>query len=75
MSVIEYIPVCGLTIKEALENAKAIACKEDKQVVATINDIVMCISPDSDIKTELESYRDKLNFKYEIEKMKRERQK
>ena len=75
MSVIEYVPVTGLTIKEALERAKSIAHKENKKVVATINDVIMCVSANSNIKMALNSYHEKLNLKYEIEKMKRERQK
>ena len=75
MSVIEYTPIAGLTIEEALERARWIARREGKKVIATINDVIMCISQDSNIKMALNSYHEKLNLKYEIEKMKRERQK
>ena len=75
MSVIEYVPVCGLTIKEALKTARTMAREQNKKVIANINDVIMCISSDSDIQMSLDSYREKLDFKYEIENMKREKQK
>ena len=75
MSVIEYIPVCGLTIREALNNAKALARKNNKTVIANINDIIMCVSSTSTIKDTLDLYHKKLDLKYEIEKMKHEKQK
>jgi len=75
MSVIEYKPVAGLTITQALETARLIARKENKKVIANINDIIMCISHNTNIKLALNLYQRRLEFKYEIEKMKRKRQK
>ena len=75
MSAIEYTPVAGFTIEEALERARWIARREGKKVIANINDIIMCVSQDSNIKMALNSYHEKLNLKYEIEKIRRERQK
>ena len=75
MSVIEYSPVAGLTIKEALQRAQMMATKENKTVVANINNIVMCITKKTDIDKTLQSYHQLLKFKYEIETIKREKQK
>lgn len=75
MPTIEYSPVAGLTILEALRKARMMACKDKSIVVANINDVIVCISPETDVKTALQSYRQKLDFKYEIEKIKRTRQK
>lgn len=75
MSVIEYTPVAGLTIKEALQRAQQMAYSERKTVVTTINDIVMCITKKTNIDTALQLYKERLCWKYEIEKIKNEKQK
>lgn len=69
MSVIEYTPVAGLTITQALETARLIARKENKKVIANINDIIMCISHNTNIKLALNLYQKRLEFKYDVEKM------
>ena len=69
MSVIEYTPVAGLTITQALETARLIARKENKKVIANINDIIMCISHNTNIKLALDLYQKRLEFKYDVEKM------
>lgn len=74
MSVNEYKPVAGLTIREALQQAKVIARTQGGTTVANINDIIMCVSQKTDISEALDLYYQKLNFKNEIENIKREKQ-
>ena len=71
MSCIEYKPVVGMTIMEALSNAVAKADMYGKNVLADINDIVMVIKPHSNLKKIVKDYRQKLKFKYEINDIKR----
>lgn len=75
MLVTEYTPVAGLTIKEALRHAKVIARTEGGTTIANINDVIMCISQKTDINEALDLYYQKSNLKYEIEKIKNEKQK
>ena len=75
MSVIEYNPVAGLTIRQALQNAKTTASMEHKNVVANLNDVIMCISSRTNVDKALQLYAEKLALKYEVEKIKRIKQK
>ena len=66
--------VAGLTIKEAL----VVACKtsvfHNEPVLAVINDIVMIVDKNTNTENALSEYHKKLEFKYEIEDIKREKQ-
>lgn len=64
MNIIEYHPVAGLTIKEALTRAIGIASEKNKIVKAYINDIIVNIDKDTNIDKALSLYLDKLNAKY-----------
>ena len=75
MSVTEYFPVAGLTIKDAFQRVKVIAIKEGVTTIAHINDIIMCISQKTDISEALNLYTQRVDLKYEIEKNKNEKQK
>lgn len=68
---ITYNPVAGLTIKEALERAVEMADKKRQCVLVVINDIVMAVNKNTNIDEALKEYHDKLDFKYQIAKMKR----
>ena len=75
MSVIEYKPVAGLTIEQALRRAWTKAYRNYTTVVANVNDVIMCVTPETDIKEAMKSYNKRLAFKHEIEKLKNEKQK
>ena len=64
--------VAGLTIEQALLQARRTAYVYNDTVLATINDIVMVIYKGTDIKKALAEYQDKLQFKYEIEELKKQ---
>jgi len=64
--------VAGLTIEQALLQARRMAYVYNDTVLATINDIVMVIYKGTDIQKALAEYQDKLNFKYEIEELKKQ---
>ena len=67
--------VAGLTIKQAIEHA-CLCVKNTKQpVLADINDIIMLFDQDTDINKATEEYRQRLEFKYEIERIRSNRQK
>ena len=63
----------GPTIEEALQEARDAARNAKQPVLADINDIVMLIDQDTDINKAVAEYRQKLNMKYEIEKIRLER--
>ncbi|MFQ6704064.1 MAG: hypothetical protein ACLRFP_03225 [Alphaproteobacteria bacterium] len=71
--VITYIPVAGLTIKEAL--FRAIQKSKDNKctVMAVLNDIVMFVNKNTNVYKVLEEYRQKLDLKYYTERVKRAR--
>lgn len=71
--VITYIPVAGLTIKEAL--VRAIQKSKDNKctVMAVLNDIVMFVNKNTNVDKVLEEYRQKLDLKYYTERVKRAR--
>ena len=71
MGALEYDPLAGLTINQAIANAKKMARAERCTVVADINDILMIINEQTDVDKAVDLYQDKLNFKYEIEMMRR----
>lgn len=71
--VITYIPVAGLTIKEAL--VRAIQKSKDNKctVMAVLNDIVMFVNKNTNVDKVLKEYRQKLDLKYYTERVKRAR--
>jgi len=71
--VITYIPVAGLTIKEAL--VRAIQKSKDNKctVMAVLNDIVMFVNKNTNVDKVLEEYHQKLDLKYYTERVKRAR--
>ncbi|MFQ6696090.1 MAG: hypothetical protein ACLRFF_03280 [Alphaproteobacteria bacterium] len=71
--VITYVPVAGLTIKEAL--VRAIQKSKDNKctVMAVLNDIVMFVNKNTNVNKVLEEYRQKLDLKYYTERVKRAR--
>ena len=62
--------VAGVDVEKALSQARQKAYVYNDDVLAVINDIVMVVYKGTDIQKALAEYHDKLNFKYEIEKMK-----
>lgn len=64
--------VTGLTVEQALLQARKKAYIYNDAVLATINNIVMVVYKGTDIKKALAEYQDKLQFKYEIEKLKKQ---
>lgn len=65
--------VAGLTIPQALSRACKFVRSTGEPVLADINDVMMIIDKDTDIHKATADYRKKLEFKYEIEKHKRQR--
>lgn len=68
---ITYIPVAGLSIKEALINAVRLSEDNKTSVIAIINDIVMNIDANTNTAEALKEYHQKVNLRYYIEQMKR----
>jgi len=64
--------VAGLTVEQALSQARRTAYVYNDAVLAIINDIVMVVYKGTDIQKALAEYQDKLQFKYEIEKIKQQ---
>ena len=64
--------VAGITIEQALSQARRKAYVYTDDVLAVINDIVMIVHKGTDIQKALAEYRDKLRFKYEIEEIKKQ---
>lgn len=73
MDIIKY--VSGYTVKMALQHACDIATKKQETVLTEINDIMMRVEKNDTPDNLLEEYKQKLNFKYEITQIKRQRQK
>lgn len=73
MDIITYRPVVGLTIQQAIDESIRISRANGRYVMAIINDIVMCINKNTDNLQALTEYKQKLDFKYHIEKIKRTR--
>ena len=67
--------VAGLTIKQALLQAHKVACNYDDTVLAIINDVVMVIDKETNVKDALVSYYQKINLKYEIERLRKQNEK
>lgn len=65
--------VAGLTIPQALSRACNFVRNTGEPVLVDINDIIMIINKDTDLHKAVIDYRQKLEFKYEIERMKRQR--
>jgi len=63
---IEYNPVAGLTIEEALKRAISIARERRQHVLVMMNDIAVVVNKDTDVKMALKKYREKVDLKYEI---------
>ncbi len=71
MEIMEFIS--GITVREALLKAHNKAKKLNKPVLADINDIMMFVDKKTNVEQLWVAYQNKLDFKYEIEKMKRTR--
>ena len=67
--------VAGYTVSQALTKACNAAAHERQTILIEINDIMMLVGKDDNPKNLLKKYIKKLDFKYEIEKIKRQRQK
>ena len=65
--------VAGLTIPQALSRACNFVKNTGEPVLADINDIMIVINKDTDLHKAIVDYRQKLEFKYEIEKLRRQR--
>ena len=63
--------VAGLTIPQAFSRACNFVRNTGEPVLADINDIIMIINKDTDLHKAVIDYRQKLEFKYEIERMKK----
>ena len=63
---LDFLPVAGLTIEQALMKAKHMSVKYNQDVFMNVNDIFMYIEPKTDIKEALASYQQKLSLKYEV---------
>ena len=70
MKTIDF--VAGYTINEAIEKAIKTAVKSNTIIHANINDIILIIDKNTNLKKAIEECHQKLNFKYEIEKLKHE---
>lgn len=62
--------VAGVTVEQALLQARQKAYVYNGDVLAVINDIVMIVNKGTDIKKALAEYQDKLQFKHEIDEIK-----
>ena len=69
--VIQYNPVAGLTVKQALIKAKQLSLENNKTVMAIINDIVMIVDKDIDIAKALTEYHHKANMRFYVAHLKR----
>ena len=67
----QYIPVAGLTIKQALTRAIEMSTKKQEHVLTIMNDIVMVVDKNTNVELALQEYHDKLDFKYQIQQMKK----
>ena len=65
--------VAGLTIPQALSRACNFVRNTGEPVLADINDVMMVIDKDTDMHKAIVDYRQKLEFKYEIERLRRQR--
>ena len=63
-----YLPVAGLSIKEALARAILLSKKNDKPVKALINDIEINVTEKTNLKFAYDEYQIKLVYKYEKSK-------
>lgn len=68
---VEYVPVAGLTIEEAMDRALQTSKKQKCTVVTVLNDVVMFVNSNSNKKQLLNDYRDKVNLRYYTERIKR----
>ena len=63
-----YLPVAGLSIKEALARAILLSKKNNKSVKALINDIEINVTEKTNLKFAYDEYQIKLVYKYEKSK-------
>lgn len=73
MQVLSF--VSGFTVAQAINKACDRAAYERQDFLAEINDIILFIGKHSNPAALLREYKKKLDFKYEIEQLKRQRQK
>ena len=65
----------GDSVINTLTNACNIATHERDRVLLEINDIMIIVEKNSSVSGLLKKYKQKLDFKYEIQELKRARQK
>ena len=66
MNILNYKPVAGQTIEEAINAAVQLAKENNCVVIAVINDIVMFMNKKTNPKQATKDYRDKVNLRYYI---------
>ena len=66
MNILNYKPVAGQTIEEAINVAVRLAKENNCIVIAVINDIVMFMNKKTNPKQATKDYRDKVNLRYYI---------
>lgn len=66
MNILNYKPVAGQTIEEAINAAVRLAKENNCVVIAVINDIVMFMNKKTNPKQATKDYRDKVNLRYYI---------
>ncbi len=62
--IINFEPVAGYTIKEAITKAISMARQNNKVVKATMNDIVIYINQESQVQSIFDLYQKLLNKRY-----------
>ena len=63
--IINFEPVAGYTIKEAITKAISMARQNNKVVKATMNDIVIYVDQESQVQSIFDLYQKLLNKRYE----------
>ena len=71
MNILNYKPVAGQTIEEAINAAVQLAKENNCVVIAVINDIVMFVNKNSNQKKVFNDYREKVSLRYRAAQIKR----
>ena len=72
MKIVNGVP--GDSIMHTLTKACTVSRMEYKPVLLEINDIMILVAENANRDQIYQEYQEKLNFKFEIEKLKRQRQ-
>ena len=67
--------IVGESVIHTLTKACHVAKHERDSVLLEINDVIMYVNKETSLNNLYNKYQQKLNFKYEIERIKRQRQK